>query len=293
MQRPPALTHFVSAFFDAPRSRRRQLTIDTMGCHAWPAASPPTASADGSPVWLVRPVFESDATVAALVADFFKSHGTYYAQNVLRPILRQLTKEPKAYEVRARSGLRVPLRACAFRACEFRRGLRRCGLVRSAPSVRFPGLRVPLRTCVFRACALRCGLVRSELVRSAPSVRVLDSARARARVRARSVPGGPHADVIVSLRPQLHPKKVSGDELQANATRLKKYVRDIADAIFESSVIAPLSVRQLSQSVLRISTQIQASKTVKRDPKAVGAWRTRAESENGEGRGPGTLTAAL
>ena len=91
----------------------------------------------------------------------------------------------------------------------------------------------------------------------------------------------------MTVRPQLHPKKVSGDELQANATRLKKYVRDIADAIFESSVIAPLSVRQLSQSVLRISTQIQASKTVKRDPKAVCAWRTRAENEKRGGLGAG------
>ena len=147
MQRPPALTHFVSAFFDAPRSRRRQLTIDAMGCHAWPAASPPTASADGSPVWLVRPVFESDATVAALVADFFKSHGTYYAQNVLRPILRQLTKEPKAYEVRARSAL-----------------------ARSAAGLRVPGLRGALRACAFWACAF-----------SIPRVRVLGSERVRFR----------------------------------------------------------------------------------------------------------------
>ena len=78
----------------------------------------------------------------------------------------------------------------------------------------------------------------------------------------------------MTVRPQLHPKKVSGDELQANATRLKKYVRDIADAIFESSVIAPLSVRQLSQSVLR-------------NPMAVCAWRTRAENEKRGGLGAG------
>jgi hypothetical protein len=67
---------------------------------------------------------------------------------------------------------------------------------------------------------------------------------------------------------ELHPKKVAGEELAANADRLKKYVRETAEAIFESSVISPLSVRQLCQSLLQEATAVEARHGNKRDPKA-------------------------
>ena len=109
-------------------------------------------------------MFEANPTVASLVGEYLKSHGKYYASSVLGPVVRAISKEPKALE--------------------------------------------------------------------------------------------------------LHPKRVSGDELQANATRLKKLLGDVTDAIFESTVIAPQSVVQLCNGIFHASTAIQAKAAVKVDPKS-------------------------